>query len=228
MSMQVPPHFNQHDSRSTPAPLLQVGVLVLLALAAMSAYLTRHCIAVANTKIQSELEIDDEQMGWVLGAFAAGYFWFQIPGGWLGNKIGTRAALPLIHTLWSLCTFWSSLATSWLILAASRVAYGCAQAGMVPLTAKVINDWFHVNHRGICSATFAASMSVGGVISMGLTGNAHRAVRLARHLPRILVGRHRVGGRVLCAISYEAGTTPVGATQIGRRINVRPTRARSR
>jgi len=162
--------MNQRNSQSTPAPLLQVGVLVLLALAAMSAYLTRHCIAVANTTIQGELDIDDEQMGWVLGAFAAGYFWFQIPGGWLGNRIGTRAAFPLIHTLWSLCTVWSSLAGSWLALGASRVAYGCAQAGMVPLTAKVINDWFHVSRRGICSATFAAAMSVGGVISMGLTG----------------------------------------------------------
>ena len=105
----------------------------------------------------------------MLGAFAAGYFWFQIPGGWLGNRIGTRAAFPLIHSLWSVCTLWSSLAGSWLMLAASRVGYGLAQAGMVPLAAKVINDWFHVSRRGICSATFAASMSVGGVISMGLT-----------------------------------------------------------
>ena len=38
------------------------GVLGLLALAAASAYLTRHCIAVANTTIQRELQFTTEQM----------------------------------------------------------------------------------------------------------------------------------------------------------------------
>ncbi|MDE2965622.1 MAG: MFS transporter, partial [Acidobacteriota bacterium] len=45
------------------------GVLGLLALAAASAYLTRHCIAVANTTIQRELQFTTEQMGWILSAF---------------------------------------------------------------------------------------------------------------------------------------------------------------
>jgi sugar phosphate permease len=40
---------------------------------------------------------------------------------------------------------------------------------MVPITAKIINDWFSVRLRGICSSVVAASMSVGGVIAMGLT-----------------------------------------------------------
>ncbi len=150
---------------------LRCLVLLLLGLAAGSAYLTRHCIAVANTQIQGELNISDEQMGWVFAAFSAGYFFFQIPGGWLGNRIGTRAAFPLISIAWSLLTMWSSLVGSWIMLAGSRVAFGAAQAGLVPLSAKVINDWFHESLRGLCSAVVGASMSVGGVIAMGLTAN---------------------------------------------------------
>lgn len=152
-----------------PLGKLRVGVLVALSLAASSAYLTRHCIAVANTTIQAELGLSVEQMGWILGSFSFGYFIFQVPGGWLGNRIGTRAAFPLISVLWSLMTFASSLAGSFAVLAATRAAYGAAQAGMVPLAAQVIRDWFREDQRGFCSAMMSASMSAGGVLAMGLT-----------------------------------------------------------
>ena len=135
---------NPHSDRTVPQfqrpSRVRFGVIVLLGLAAGSAYLTRHCIAVANTTIQQELGISEEQMGYVFGAFSAGYFVFQIPGGWLGNRIGTRAAFPLISALWSLFTVWSSVVTAWIPLIASRVAFGSAQAGLVPLSAKIIND----------------------------------------------------------------------------------------
>ena len=161
--------FDTPASASTEGGFVRFAVLMFLGLGAASAYLTRHCIAVANTTIQDELHISESQMGWVLAAFSGGYFFFQIPGGWLGNRIGTRTAYPLISTLWSVLTIWSSLVWSWFPLLASRAAFGAAQAGMVPMTAKIINDWFSVRLRGICSAVIGASMSIGGVITMGLT-----------------------------------------------------------
>jgi sugar phosphate permease len=48
-------------------------VLGLLALAASSAYLTRHCLAVANTTMQEELHFNNEQFGYLYGAFSLGY-----------------------------------------------------------------------------------------------------------------------------------------------------------
>ena len=163
--------MNRIDRSPQDGPLngAQVVVIGLLGLAAGSAYLTRHCIAVANTTILKELKLTEEQMGWVLGVFSAGYFACQIPGGWLGNRIGTRKTYSLISVLWSVFTVWSSLCFSWLTLLASRVAFGSAQAGMVPISAKIVSDWFHENRRGVCSAVIAASMSIGGVIAMRLT-----------------------------------------------------------
>jgi len=155
--------------RFAPLNKTQFGVMILLGLAASSAYLTRQCIAVANTTIQDDLNLTVQEMGWVLGVFSGGYFVFQIPGGWVGNRFGTRKAFSAISLLWSFFTVWTSLATSWVGLLASRAAFGGAQAGMVPITAKVISDWFHQNRRGVCSAVVAASMSIGGVIAMKLT-----------------------------------------------------------
>ena len=67
-------------------------VLALVSFASASAYLTRYCISAANTTIQRDLEFDDEQMGAIMSAFALGYLFCQVPGGWLGNRFGTRLA----------------------------------------------------------------------------------------------------------------------------------------
>ena len=143
---------------------VRYGVIALLGLAAGSAYLTWHAIAVANTTIQDELGIDDRRLGWVLGSFALGYFLCQM----LGNRLGNHAALALISSLWSLLTVWTSAVTAYVPLAASRVVFGMAQAGLVPISAKIINDWFPVARRGVCSSVIGASMSIGGVVAMGL------------------------------------------------------------
>ena len=74
---------------------VRFGVLLLIGFASSSAYLTRHCMAVANTTIQKELGFDNTDMGLVMGAFSVGYFFCQVPGGWLGDRIGSRRALSL-------------------------------------------------------------------------------------------------------------------------------------
>lgn len=166
--MKIDPQPTTFSEENRPS-LIRFGVLALIALAASIAYLTRHCLAVANTTIQKDLHISEDQMGWVFWAFSAGYLLCQIPAGWLGNRIGTRAAYSLLSVLWSLLTLWSAAAMGLISLLASRVMFGMAQAGLVPISAKIINDWFPDRRRGICSATIGSAMSLGGVISMGLT-----------------------------------------------------------
>jgi sugar phosphate permease len=145
-------------------------VLVLVALASSSAYLTRHSIAVANTKIQEDLRFTDAQMGWVLGAFSYGYLIFQVPGGWLGNRFGTRAALTGLSVVWSGLTIATGASTTFLHMFSTRFVFGSAQAGLVPNSGKVLKDWIPIHRRGIASALVGASMSVGGAFTLYLTG----------------------------------------------------------
>jgi sugar phosphate permease len=144
-------------------------VLTLLALACMIAYLTRVCLSTANTTIQRELGFTNEQMGLILAGFSTGYFWFQVPGAWLGNRFGARTVLPTLSVLWSLCVVWTSAAVSWTGLWASRISFGLAQAGLMPCSAKVLADWFPDKQRGIVSAVLGSSMSVGAIVASGLT-----------------------------------------------------------
>lgn len=147
----------------------QGGVLLLLAMASILAYLSRHSLAVANTTIQRELGINNEQFGWLYGAFSLGYMILQIPGGWMGQKLGVRLALPLMAILWSLTTFATAFVSTLTGLLIIRFLFGLAQAGLVPNQALVVRDWFDVGKRGMASGVMVAAMSVGSMASLSLT-----------------------------------------------------------
>lgn len=163
---------NTAETDFAPAPrstFVRYGVLALLAAAAGSAYLTRHCIAVANTTIQEELNFNNAQMGLILGAFSFGYLLCQVPGGWLGTRFGTRVSLPILSVLWSAFTVWTAAVSSLSQMIASRFAFGLAQAGLVPNAAKVVKDWFPIGRRGFVSSIISISMSVGAALTMEIT-----------------------------------------------------------
>ena len=143
-------------------------MLAALALLAADAYLTR-ILGAAGTTIQHELGLSDEAMGFILGGFALGYLWFQIPGGWLGNRLGPRVVLPTITILWCLCTLWASIVSSGSGLRYSRIALGLTQAGLVPCCMKVLADWYPLARRGTASAVLSGSMQAGAVLASGLT-----------------------------------------------------------
>ena len=145
-------------------------VLGLVAFASASAYLTRYCVSAANTTIQSELNLGDKQMGWILGAFSLGYLFFQVPGGLLGNRFGTRFAFSFINALWSLCNVWSGAAVAFISLLASRFALGAFQAGLTPISGKILRDWVPGKHHGVSSAAITACMSIGGGFTLWMTG----------------------------------------------------------
>lgn len=158
---------NEADARPTR---VRYGVLALIASAAASLYLTRHCLAVTNEEIQHDLGFGSTEMGAVMGLFSLGYLLFQVPGGWLGNKIGTRSGLATLSIVWSILTLATASAHSLVPLKVARFLFGAAQAGFVPITAKILKDWFPEEKLGIASAFVGVSMSIGGALAMDVTG----------------------------------------------------------
>lgn len=144
-------------------------VVLFLAFAASSAYLTRHGLAVANTTIQEELGFNNEQFGYLYSAFSLGYLLAQVPGGWLGQRFGTRGVLALLSLAWSGCTMITASVYGLGAMVASRLGFGLAQAGLVPNQAKVVSDWFPLHARGRISSIIGMSMSVGSALTMSLT-----------------------------------------------------------
>src|SRR5215471_19800125 len=90
---------------STPAPTrVRFTVLAFICTLSVLTYLDRICISRVQEDIQRDLLISDFQMGLVFSAFIVGYLLFEVPGGWMGDRWGSRRVLTRIVLWWSLFT----------------------------------------------------------------------------------------------------------------------------
>ena len=86
-------------------------------------------------------------MGYVFGAFALAYALFEIPGGWLGDRIGPRRVLLRIVLWWSAFT----AATGWMFsfrpMVLARFLFGAGEAGCFPNLTKAFTTWLPGQER---------------------------------------------------------------------------------
>src|SRR5678809_1332622 len=102
------------DSR--PTRMRQVTTTYALLIAVVM-YLDRVCIAQAAPLISADLGLTKVQMGWAFAAFNWAYAIFEVPGGWLGDRIGPRRVLTRVVIWWSFFT----AATGWMWNASSLI-----------------------------------------------------------------------------------------------------------
>jgi MFS transporter, ACS family, glucarate transporter len=105
-------------------------------------YLDRVCISLVGVRIKSAFNLNNEQFGWALGAFALAYALFEIPAGILGDRIGQRASLIRIVLWWSLFTALTGLTMGLTTLVITRFLFGMGEAGAFPNSTGTISRWF--------------------------------------------------------------------------------------
>ena len=105
-------------------------------------YLDRVCISQSQAQISAELGLTKQQMGIVMMMFSLAYAIFEVPGGWLGDRIGPRAVLTRIVVWWSAFTMATGLAVGFWSLTAIRFLFGVGEAGAFPNLTKAFGNWF--------------------------------------------------------------------------------------
>lgn len=151
-----------------PPTSVRYGIVLMLALASLCAYLPRVCLGTANTTIQREFGFSSPEMGLIMSAFSWGYL-VQVPAGALAKRYGTRLMLTIFCAAWSACAVWTGLAFSYVSFIVSRALFGLGQAGLVPCSAKGVRDWAPPAQHGIASSSVASAMTLGSVIAASLT-----------------------------------------------------------
>ncbi|MCI0640812.1 MAG: MFS transporter [Gemmataceae bacterium] len=145
-------------------------VLVWMCVFAMVMYIHRNCLAVPAQTIQGQLGISATDMGWAMSMFFWGYAIFQLPGGWIGDRWGSRYVLPVLLIVSSVATGLMSLASGALLLIVARLVMGAAQAGTFPCAVLTFGQWFPKSERAFPNGMLASFMSVGAVLSSALIG----------------------------------------------------------
>jgi sugar phosphate permease len=140
-------------------------VLGLTVAAYMITYIDRVVISSAVPSIQKEFGFSLVTMGWILSSFQWAYALFQIPGGWLGDRIGPRRAMTLIVSWWSLFTCFTVFAWSAGSMAFIRFLFGMGEAGAFPIATRSLSRWMLPTERGFAQGATHAGSRLGGAIT---------------------------------------------------------------
>jgi len=116
-------------------------VIVFAVVLSIITYIDRVSISFAGPKMREDLGLDSAQFGWVLASFAWAYALFEIPGGWMGDKMGPRKVLMRIVLWWSFFTAATGWAMSYVYLLVVRALFGAGEAGAFPNITKAFSTW---------------------------------------------------------------------------------------
>ncbi|GAB3999587.1 MFS transporter [Spirosoma daeguense] len=128
-------------------------------------YLDRVCMNVVSKYVKADLNLDNEQFGWILGAFSLAYALFEIPTGSLGDKIGPRRILTRVVLWWSGFTALTGTAFNFLYLLIVRFLFGAGEAGAYPNASIVIARWFPAVEVGRAQSVIWAAGRLGGALT---------------------------------------------------------------
>src|SRR4029079_1744971 len=115
-----------------PAGVARYKALAFFAALAAITYLDRICMAQAADPISRALGLDKRQMGCVFSACTLSYTLFEVPTGWLGDRIGPRRVLVRVVLWWSVFTALTGWAWGLGALLLIRFAFGAGEAGAFP------------------------------------------------------------------------------------------------
>ena len=149
---------------SPPSRARHVVTAFVVALAVIT-YVDRVAISVAAPFISADLGLSRPQMAWALAAFGWAYAVFEIPGGWLGDKIGPRRVLLRIVLWWSAFTAATGFAWSAVSLIGIRALFGAGEAGAFPNLTRVMTTWLPVSERERAQAMVWLATRVSGAFT---------------------------------------------------------------
>jgi sugar phosphate permease len=122
-------------------------ILGLSSVVGMVMYLDRACIATATPMIMQEFHLDKITMGWSVSAFNLAYSIFQVPGGWLADRFGSRLVLSGAIIWWSIFTAATGAAFNAPSLAVMRGLFGMGEAAAWPAASRSLVRWLPVHQR---------------------------------------------------------------------------------
>ena len=91
------------------------------------AFLDRVNLSVAMPLISKEFSLSPEQVGYLFSAFFISYTVFQIPGGYLSDKVGPKKVLLVALVWWSIMTMATGVARTFSQFFIVRVLFGIGE-----------------------------------------------------------------------------------------------------
>jgi sugar phosphate permease len=136
-------------------------ILFTICLMYLIFYVDRVNISTAAPIMQKDLGLTATQLGIAFSAFAYPYAFFQIAGGWLGDRMGPRVTLFLCGVLVAISTVWTGMVGGLAALFMSRLALGIGEGPAFPTATRALSNWMRPDQRAFAQGITHAFARLG-------------------------------------------------------------------
>jgi MFS family permease len=153
------------DSRTYP-----YYVLGLLTLINLFNYADRNVVFAVFEPLKRDLQLSDQQLGWIGSAYIIVLSLAALPLGVLGDLRTRRGVIAWGVGLWSLFTSLGGAVRSFWQLFLCRAMVGVGEAGYGPVSQALIAEYFKEKRRALAIGVYSVGMALGGVLGIWLGG----------------------------------------------------------
>ena len=140
-------------------------VLGLLALLYLILFVNRVNISTAAPLMKADLHLTNTQLGLAFSAFAVPYAFFQLIGGWVGDKFGPRLTLSVCCAMVCACTILTGAAGGFAALFALRLALGFGEGAAFPTATRAMSNWTPVGSWGFAQGITHSFARIGNALT---------------------------------------------------------------
>lgn len=133
-------------------------ILLIICFMYLILYVDRVNIATVAPFIKADLALSNTEIGLALSAFAYPYAAFQLIGGYLGDKFGSRLTLAVSVLIVGMATAWTGTVQSLAGLFVARFALGIGEGATLPTATRAMAVWIPKHRWGFAQGithTFA-------------------------------------------------------------------------
>jgi MFS transporter, ACS family, D-galactonate transporter len=136
-------------------------MLLLLFVATVINYVDRANLSVAAHGITAEFKLDPIRMGLLFSAFAWTYALFNLPAGYIVDRLGSRIALGGSMLVWSAATLLQCFSASFGGLFGLRLVVGASETSAPLASNRIVASWFPKSERGFATSGFVVGQYLG-------------------------------------------------------------------
>ena len=146
------------------------GILVLLAVGAVIAFVSRTNVASALTvpAFIEQFGLTDLDRGTINSAFFWSYAVLQIPMGWIVDRYGVKIPYAICFLTWCLASAATGLMSTLYGLIAMRLVVGAAEAVVVPASYRWIRHHFAEGENGLAVGIYMLGTKLGPALGAPL------------------------------------------------------------
>ena len=159
-----------------------------------------------------ELGLSNTQLGLVFSAFAYPYAFFQIFGGWIGDRLGPRLTLLACGLIVSATTMLTGLAGGLFSLFTVRMALGFGEGAAFPTATRAMASWLTAESWGFAQGITHSAARLGNALTPPLI--AALIVMLSWRASFLILGADSLVWVVIRAFYFRDAPEPAPADTI--------------